>query len=229
MRMRRKKHLSERADNISDYIIPVDRTLPPDTSLKISSYSELPEKFASAPVILEIGSGKGRFALQYAAAHPESCVIGVEKCMNVLVAACETLKESGLDNLLFMHCGAEYLNRYLRPASVGGIFLNFSCPFPKNHQASHRLTDGRFLKIYEELLIPGGCVSQKTDNAGLFEYSIEQFSLRGWKLTEVTVDLHSSRYAEGNIMTEYEERFTSQGAKIYSLKAYPPEKSEERV
>ncbi|MBO5410241.1 MAG: hypothetical protein J6A60_03165, partial [Clostridia bacterium] len=99
------------------------------------------------------------------------------------------------------------------------IYLNFSCPYPKNRYANHRLTNPRFLKSYDIILKNGGEIHQKTDNTGFFEYSIEQLSGYGFALKNVSLDLHSSSF-EGNIETEYEHRFASQGLPIYRLEAY---------
>ena len=99
------------------------------------------------------------------------------------------------------------------------ILLYFSCPFPKSGYATHRLTHNRFLEIYKRLLKKGGEIHQKTDNMHFFEFSLEQLSASGFALKNVSLDLHKSGY-EGNIMTEYEEKFTSKGFPIYRLEAY---------
>ena len=125
----------------------------------------------------------------------------------------------GVTNVKFVKCRAEYLPKYINPNSIARIYLNFSCPFPKKKYASHRLTNRRFLEIYKPLLAPGAEIHQKTDNMHFFEYSIEEFSQNGFALKNVTLDLHNSSF-EGNIMTEYEKRFTDLGQPIYRLEAY---------
>lgn len=119
----------------------------------------------------------------------------------------------------FLHVGAEVLQKYIRPGTIGRIYLNFSCPFPKKAYENKRLTNVRFLTIYKDLLAPGAEIHQKTDNMHFFEFSLEQYSLAGYKLKNVSLDLHASGFEE-NIITEYEQRFLSQGLPIYRLEAY---------
>ena len=173
----------------------------------------------SNPIHLEIGCGKGQFACETAKRNPDINIVAVEKNSNVIVQACEKAKELGIENVRFLKCGAEYITKYLRPGSVERLFLNFSCPFPKKSHASHRLTSLTFLRLYRELLAEGAEIHQKTDNRQLFEYSLEQLSEYGFTLKNISLDLHHSDF-EGNIVTEYEQRFASQGLPIYRLEAY---------
>ena len=172
-----------------------------------------------APLFLEIGCGKGRFACEAAKQNPEINFLAVEKSGNVIVEGCETAKRECISNLRFIKCGAEYLEKYLKDKSVDRIFLNFSCPFPKAAYASHRLTHKNFLEIYKKLLKKGAEIHQKTDNMHFFEFSIEEFSQSGFALKNVTFDLHNSDF-EGNIVTEYEKRFSDLGQPIYRLEAW---------
>ncbi len=221
MRMRKKKNLEERLTAVSDYLFVIntlDRNF--NTAILEKEYIDIENWFGnSKPIYLEIGCGKGKFACEYAAAHPEVNVIAVEKSANVIVIACEMAKAMGLDNLKFINGSAEYLERFLPENLVAGIFLNFSCPFPKKAYASHRLTHVRFLEIYKKLMKDGAEIHQKTDNMHFFEFSLEQFSQSGFALKNVTLDLHNSGF-EGNIMTEYESKFVAQGLPIYRLEAY---------
>ena len=221
MRMRKKKHLEERLGNISELLFISDledRNF--NNAAENPEYIDFDKWFGrSAPRFLEIGCGKGGFAVEYAKRNPETDIIAVEKDANVIVAACETAKNAEVRNLRFIKCSAEYLPKYIRPQSIGQIFLNFSCPFPKNKYATHRLTHRRFLKIYKTLMLPGAEIHQKTDNMKLFEFSVESFSQNGFALKNVSLDLHSSDF-EGNIETEYEHKFASQGFPIYRLEAY---------
>ncbi len=221
MRMRKKKYLDKRLAAVSDilYISDFDdRNF--NTAIEKKEYLDLENWFGSnKPLYLEIGCGKGRFACEYALSHPEINLLAVEKSGNVITAACEEAKQRGIKNLRFIKSGAEYLEKYLKEGSVERIFLNFSCPFPKSGYATHRLTHRRFLKIYKSLLKKGGEIHQKTDNMHFFEFSLEQLSSSGFGLKNVTLDLHKSDF-EGNIMTEYEEKFVSQGFPIYRLEAY---------
>ena len=221
MRMRRKKHLEERLRECSDYIFFMereDRNF--QTAVLKKEYIDLKKIFKNEnPVHLEIGCGKGGFACEIAKQNPEVNFLAVEKASNVIVKAAEDAKAAQLKNLYFMRGSAEYLECYIPNKSIDRIYLNFSCPFPKKKYASHRLTHHNFLKIYKSILNDGAEIWQKTDNANFFEFSIEQFSQNGFALKNVTFDLHNSDF-EGNIMTEYEKRFSNEGLPIYSLEAY---------
>lgn len=220
MRMRKKKHLEDRLAGVEDYLYIIesdDRNF--NTAILDKEYIDLEKWFGNNnPLYLEIGCGKGRFSVEYAKAHPEINLLAIEKSGNVIVSACEAAKKEGLSNLRFLKGGAEYLEKFIREKSVERIFLNFSCPFPKNKYATHRLTHHRFLEIYKRLMKPGAEIHQKTDNMHLFEFSLEQLSSNGFALQNVSLDLHNSDF-EGNIMTEYEERFVNLGQPIYRLEA----------
>ena len=170
------------------------------------------------PIHLEIGGGKGTFATTLAEQNPDINVLCVEKVRDVIVVGCETAKEKGLTNIKFLDCAAEYLPSYIPEKSIELLYLNFSCPYPKKSYASHRLTHERFLNIYKTLLRNGAPIYQKTDNMHFFEFSIEEFSKCGFVLSNISLDLHNSDF-EGNIVTEYEARFSSQGVPIYRLEA----------
>ncbi len=221
MRMRKKKYLDERLSSVSDrlFIINIeDRNF--NTAIKDKEYIDFKEWFKNDnPVYLEIGCGKGKFACEYAKLHPEINLIAVEKTANVIVAACENAKKENIENLRFIGGSAEYLPRFIRDKSIERIFLNFSCPFPKKAYAAHRLTHSRFLNIYNGILKYGGEIHQKTDNMQFFEFSLCEFSQNGWALKDVSLDLHNSDF-EGNIVTEYEQRFSSLGFPIYRLVAF---------
>ena len=222
MRMRKKRHFDERLSESLPALIEIDKELDPREDVFVEAYINPAEIFGNDnPVYLEVGCGKGKFASEIAKANPDFNFIGVEKEANVIVDACKKAIDENIPNLKFMTVGAEYLCRYLRPQSIAGIYLNFSCPFPKNTYAVHRLTHPRFLEIYKKLLADGGKLIQKTDNMKLFEFSIESFACSGWDIKNVSLDLHNSKYAEGNIMTEYETRFVNLGQPIYRLEANP--------
>ncbi len=221
MRMRKKKHLSERLTAVKDYLFVSDiqdRNF--KTAVLEKEYINFNEWFGNdRPVYLEIGCGKGRFSAEFAKQNPEINLIAVEKSANVIVEACEAAKQQKIENLRFIKCGAEYLERYIKNGSVQRIFLNFSCPFPKNAYASHRLTHQNFLEIYKRIMSKNAEIHQKTDNMHFFEFSLEQFSKSGFVFKNVSLDLHKSDF-EGNIETEYEQKFVSQGLPIYRLEAY---------
>lgn len=221
MRMRRKKNLEPRLEKCSALLIPC-RTEDLDFrhAGNVKEYIDYKDLFGNDnPVYLEIGCGKGQFIIEMARRHPENNYIAVEKAANVLVTACENTIKADLKNLLYMQTGAEYLPKFLPPHTIHGIFLNFSTPFPKNSQVTHRLTHHRFLAIYRELMTPDAFLFQKTDNPKLFEFSIEELSQNGFLLKNVSLDLHNSDY-EDNIVTEYEARFAAEGMPIYRLEAY---------
>ena len=221
MRMRRKRNLDQRlADCKGKLFEIITDELNFEKAIQNKEYLDFDKIFGNGnPSVLEIGCGKGKFACEYAKAHPEQNVIAVEKYGNVIVEACERAIDEGIDNLYFIKGNAEYLPKYIKDGSVERIFLNFSCPFPKNKYAIHRLTHHRFLSIYRLLLCEGGEIHQKTDNMHFFEFSIEEFSQNGFALKNVSLDLHHSGF-EDNIMTEYEARFSSMGMPIYRLEAY---------
>lgn len=226
MRMRRKKNLEERLAAVRDYLFIShfeDRNF--NTAKDKKEYIDFDNWFGSnKPLYLEIGCGKGKFACEYAKNNPDINLIAVEKSGNVIVEACEMAKEMGLNNLKFIKCGAEYLEKYIKPQSIKLIFLNFSCPFPKKAYATHRLTHQRFLEIYKRIMCEGAEIHQKTDNMHFFEFSLEHFSLSGFSLKNISLDLHNSDF-EGNIETEYEYRFASLGQPIYRLEAFLGEKT----
>ena len=226
MRMRKKKHLGERLSAVSDLIFVInceDRNF--NNWEENTDYIDLDAWFENtAPLYLEIGCGKGRFAVEYAKSHPEINLIALEKDANVIVAAAEAALLSGVKNLKFIQGSAEYLERYIKADSVERIFLNFSCPYPKKTYAAHRLTHNSFLERYKRLLAKDGEIHQKTDNMHFFEFSIEQFSASGFAIKNLTLDLHNSDF-EGNIVTEYEQKFLDLGQPIYRLEAYLPQKT----
>lgn len=222
MRMRKKKHLDERlaacsAVNLGwlqDYASEQRGVNPPEiiTAEKVFGNNN--------PIHLEIGCGKGQFAEDVARRNPDINFVAIEQNVNVLVTAMERTCAGGLKNLKYIMGMAEYLEKVFKPQSVERIYLNFSCPFPKNTYAKHRLTHERFLSIYRNILAPNGYIIQKTDNAPFFEFSLNSYSDNGFRLHNITFDLHNSKI-EGNIITEYEEKFSSQGFPIFYTEAIP--------
>jgi tRNA (guanine-N7-)-methyltransferase len=172
------------------------------------------------PIHVEIGMGKGKFIMQLAASNPEINYVGIEKYSSVLLRALEKRKQMELSNLYFIRFDAEYLTEIFDKEEISRIFLNFSDPWPKDRHARRRLTSGEFLGRYDRCLKMTGEVVFKTDNRVLFDFSVEEARLAGWKLKEVTYDLHHSEYLTGNVMTEYEEKFTAIGNPIHRLVAY---------
>lgn len=220
MRMRRKRNLDERAEGAYPFLLKADTScVDARIAIEDKHFVDLSAFDASKPLELELGCGKGRYAIQYATTHPEINYLAVEKLTNVIVVGAEEAKEKNVENLRFLCSGAEYLPRFLKDKTVSKIHINFPCPFHKETYHEKRLTSKRYLEIYDNLLTDDGEILLKTDNQRMFAFSIEQLSAYGFVLSEVTLDLHNSKYNENNIMTEYEERYTSEGLPIFHLKA----------
>ncbi|MCL2019562.1 MAG: tRNA (guanosine(46)-N7)-methyltransferase TrmB [Oscillospiraceae bacterium] len=227
--MRKKNNLNERVLSCADYLIR-----------KIFHTGEKPEQdfidyikiFGNSnPVQLEIGCGKGSFINETAKNNKNINFIAVEKSENVIISAMERTAYEGVSNIRYIIGRAEYLDLVLPPCSIEQIHLYFSCPFPKSRYAKHRLTHEGFMKIYRKLLSQGGKINFKTDNSEFFEFSLKSFSENGFRLQNVTHDLHGSNclsgyrdsyksIPKGDIITEYEKNFIEKGLKIYYLEAF---------
>ena len=171
------------------------------------------------PIYIEIGMGKGKFIIENAENNPNINFIGIEKFSSVLVRAIERKdsNEKDLSNLVFLRFDAEYIEEIFTNEEIARIYLNFSDPWPKDRHAKRRLTSKEYFKRYDNILSKDGKVIFKTDNKDLFDFSLEQIEIAGWKLLNKTYDLHNSDYVQGNIMTEYEERFVKEGIPINRL------------
>jgi tRNA (guanine-N7-)-methyltransferase len=166
------------------------------------------------PLHIEIGTGKGQFITGMAKANPDINYIGIELQESVIVSALDRIIEAELPNVKLMNVNGAELVKYFESGDVSRVYLNFSDPWPKTRHEKRRLTFKSFLEVYEAILMKNGEIHFKTDNQGLFEYSLVSFSHYGMLLKYVSLDLHNSDY-EGNIMTEYEEKFSSRGSRIY--------------
>ena len=200
MRMRKKKNCAARMERCSEIWV------------------REPEKFRGRwnevfgndnPIHIEIGCGKGAFVTGMAKLYPNVNFVAVEKVEDVIVMAMEKAMAAGLRNVKFTDMDAER------------IYLNFSDPWKKSRQAKRRLTHKRFLDRYRRILHPGAQIWFKTDNRQLFEFSLNSFCGEGFKLSNISLDLHNSGF-EGNVMTEYETRFAELGQPIYRLEAAVP-------
>lgn len=171
------------------------------------------------PLYIEVGMGKGRFITEKAVRNPDQNFVGIEKYSSVLLRALEKRSQMmDLSNLLFLRMDAEELAEVFGPGEVSGIYLNFSDPWPKDRHAKRRLPSREFLARYDQILKPEGRVEFKTDNRDLFEFALEEAKEAGWTLDACTFDLHhDAQMVQGNIMTEYEERFSSQGNPICKM------------
>lgn len=179
------------------------------------------------PLHLEIGMGKGRFLLELARRNPQIDYIGIENYSSVLVhpvRKLDAMKNEGqpLTNILLLRMNAEYLTDLFAPAEADRIYLNFSDPWPKDRHAKRRLPGRVFLGRYAQVLAPGAHVEFKTDNRSLFDFALEETKEAGWTLDACTFDLHHDPIMnQGNIMTEYEERFSAKGNPICKLIEHP--------
>ncbi|MCD7715026.1 MAG: tRNA (guanosine(46)-N7)-methyltransferase TrmB [Lachnospiraceae bacterium] len=174
------------------------------------------------PLYLEIGMGKGRFLTELAGLHPDRNYVGIEKFSSVLVRALEKREQlPDLTNLLFLRMDAEDLTDVFGPGEVSGIYLNFSDPWPKDRHAKRRLPGREFLARYDQILKPDGRVEFKTDNRTLFDFALDEARISGWTTEACTFDLHHDEtMLPGNIMTEYEERFSAKGNPICKVVLY---------
>ncbi|HPU63643.1 MAG TPA: tRNA (guanosine(46)-N7)-methyltransferase TrmB [Mobilitalea sp.] len=170
------------------------------------------------PIHLEIGTGKGKFLTEMALQNPDINYLGIEKYSSVLFRALEKRREVEINNLYYLRFDAVYLLDIFAENEIERIYLNFSDPWPKDRHAKRRLTSRNFLNMYDKCLKKDGEVIFKTDNKDLFEFSLNEVKEAVWKLKAITYDLHNSEFAKDNIMTEYEERFVSQGNPIYMMK-----------
>lgn len=171
------------------------------------------------PVHIEVGMGKGRFIMEMASRNPDINYVGIERYSSVLLRAVEKLEDQEPGNLRFLWLDAGELQEIFAPGEVSKIYLNFSDPWPKERHAKRRLTSPRFMGVYDQILKQGGRVEFKTDNRVLFDYSLESIPEAGWEIESHTFDLHHSEMNEGNVMTEYEEKFSREGNPICKLTA----------
>lgn len=216
MRMRKKKHSEERLAACGEYLFTTEELLT-DPAAAIG--------MQGGRVFLEIGAGKGGFACAMAERHSDAAYFAMERVTDCVVLCVEKAKsgEFGeLNNLRFVIDTADNLMKLFAPGSVDAIFLNFSDPWSKKGYAKRRLTHRRYLAMYMNLLRDGGVLRFKTDNVGLFDFSLEEVEAMGLTLSAMTRDLHASEWNEGNIMTEYERNFSEQGMKINMLEIVKP-------
>ena len=173
------------------------------------------------PIRIEIGMGKGKFIHTLAKQNPDINYIGIEKYSSVLLRAIQKMEEEPLPNLCFIRMDAENITEVFAPGEADRIYLNFSDPWPKDRHAKRRLPSAQFLERYDQILKKDGRLEFKTDNRGLFDFAVEQLPEAGWKAEVLTYDLHADeKLMEGNVMTEYEEKFSSMGNPICKYVIY---------
>lgn len=167
------------------------------------------------PIHIEVGMGKGRFIMELARRNPNINYIGIEKYSSVLLRGIQKLEEDPLENIVFIRMEAENICDVFDKEEVDKIYLNFSDPWPKDRHAKRRLPSRQFLARFSNILKKGNHIEFKTDNRELFDFAMEEAPIAGWVIDEYTYDLHNNeKMNQGNIMTEYEERFSSQGNPI---------------
>lgn len=174
------------------------------------------------PLHVEFGSGRGSFIMGMAEKYPNINYLAFERNSKVVIRALKKLPEECPENFYFAHSDIKLIDEIFNDNDLDRIYLNFSDPWPKKRHSKRRLTYRGFLKDYERILKSSGDLHFKTDNDGLFNFSIEELKEQGCNITLVTRDLHNSQYSEDNVMTEYEKKFSKQGKKINKLIAIPP-------
>lgn len=212
MRMRPKKNRETRMERVKDLF-----------AIKKGETLDIEKTFGEGKILLEIGCGKGSFICGLSEKYPKSNLVAVELVPDVLMMAMEKSSAMGCVNVRFMNENAENVDVFIPEGSVSALYLNFSDPWPKNRNAKRRLTSPVFLEKYKKILAEDGKIFFKTDNKGLFDYSLKTFAAAGYTLESVCFDLHAdSVLSVGNIETEYERNFSAKGFLINYLIAIPP-------
>lgn len=172
------------------------------------------------PIYIEVGSGKGQFITQMAQKYPDRNFIAVEIQESAIAVILQKQVELKLSNLQLLLGNGAALTTFFAENEVAGVYLNFSDPWPKTRHEKRRLTYKSFLAEYQQIMQPTGYLRFKTDNQGLFEYSLMSLNDYGMVFDDISLDLHNSELAEDNIQTEYEEKFSKRGQVIYRLEAH---------
>ncbi len=211
MRQRKIKNEEEKIDAFSTFVLK-------KAKLYKGHWSEV---FGNKnPIYLEIGCGKGQFISALAKSNPNCNYIAVEGAGSVVLRALEKASDLELKNVKFI---TDYINELTDffEREIDGIYLNFSDPWPKDRHAKRRLTHTRYITGYKSILKKGGCIEFKTDNDGLFAFSVEEFLRNDMELSECTDNLHETNLEAKQFVTEYEEKFSKTGKNIHYLKAVP--------
>ena len=209
MRVRKRKGAEEHLANNPQYVI-----LEPE-----AAKGKWHELFGNDnPIHIEVGSGKGAFITGMAQQNPDINYIGIDIQLSVLSYALDKVLVADVPNIKLLWVEGSELTNYFENGEIDRLYLNFSDPWPKSRHEKRRLTYKTFLDTYKQILPENGEIHFKTDNRGLFEYSLASFSQYGMVLNKVWLDLHASDY-EGNVMTEYERKFSEKGQVIYRVEA----------
>ncbi|WP_454941183.1 tRNA (guanosine(46)-N7)-methyltransferase TrmB [Evtepia sp.] len=219
MRMRRKKNLIPRMEACADWLIRDPQALRGQWRSLLPGARELR---------VELGCGKGRFTCETAAGEPEVLFVAVERVPDAMVMAMERARDQGLKNVFFVDADAAGLPDFFAPGEVDRLYINFCDPWPTKRHAKRRLTHRNFLLKYRQVLQEGGEIHFKTDNTGLFAFSLEEFPAGGFQPTQVTDDLHGAGVQ--GVMTDYEAKFHAMGTPIHRCVAVkgelPPQPAE---
>ena len=199
MRIRKKRNVNEKLLNFDDIVINAEVDWRKDRSDK--------------KLFVELGTGKGDFISQLAERNPDIFFIGLEMEATVVYAAARKVREKELKNVRLMVFDINNVETLFNKAEIDRLFINFCDPWPKKRHAKRRLTYITFLEKYRHLLKPEGEIHFKTDNRGLFDFSLEQFEIANAKVSEITFDLHADNPID-NIETEYERKFSALGVPI---------------
>lgn len=209
MRIRRKKNTEENLKNFSDFVI-LDNI---GENFKNNWRKTFDENNLSRKLFVELGTGKGDFITQLAEKNPEINFLGLEMEREVILKAARKIQEKNLKNVRLALFDINKISEIFAENEIDRIFINFCDPWPKKRHAKRRLTHINFLEMYKKILKNGGEIHFKTDNRGLFDFSLEQFELANLNVRDVNFDLHANEPPE-NIRTEYENKFSALGSKI---------------
>ena len=214
MRLRKKPHTDEKLKNFSDFVIEKE---------KLDGIGgHWAEKFGddlTRKLYVELGTGKGDFITQIAEKYPDINFLGVEVEPTVVLAAARKVHEKNLSNVRLAIFDINHIAEIFAEDEVDRFYINFCDPWHKKRHAKRRLTHVRFLEMYRKILKAGSEIHFKTDNLALFDFSLEQFELAGYKVRDVNFDLHADEPLD-NIRTEYENKFSAQGVKINRCVAF---------
>ena len=199
LRIRKKHNVNEKLQNFSDIVI--------------GTYEDWRKELADKKLYVELGTGKGDFITQLAEREPDIYFMGLEMEATVVYAAARKIREKDLKNVHLMIFDISNIDTLFNENEIDRLYINFCDPWPKKRHAKRRLTYITFLEKYKKLLKPDGEIQFKTDNRGLFDFSLEQFELANTKVSEITYDLHADNPAD-NIETEYEKKFSGLGVPI---------------
>ncbi len=208
MRLRKKPHTDEKLKNFAGFVITGEIG-----EERQGHWRELFGENSGKELQVELGTGKGDFIVRSAERNPDINFVGLEVEATVVLAAARKIAEKNLSNVRLVVFDINKISEIFAPGEIDKLYINFCDPWPKKRHAKRRLTYIKFLEMYRKILKPGGKIQFKTDNRGLFDFSLEQFALAGLKISELTFDLHAAEPAD-NIRTEYENRFSGEGVPI---------------